>query len=637
MSDNFLKVYNGLAINPRSSDPANPVEGDLYFSDGTARPSGLWQYKSGAWEDVGASGAGGINYIDNDNAESDTTGWAEYADAAATVPVDGTGGSTSTVTFSRNTSSPLRGVADFDIAKSASNGQGEGVSYDFTIDSADQAKKLTLKFDYTTGTNYADDDIKLFIYDVTNSNLIRINGEDLKATSGNATHYARFQTAPDSTSYRLILHVSSTNSSAYTVNFDNVSVGPTNLSFGAIVTDMESYSPTISQATVTGSTAFYKRVGDSLYVQGRFFVTTGGSGVLTIPLPPGLSIDSNKVANASQSSVGDGFWVDSGTGFFSLSARTDTSTTIAFYQDGAGASFNGSSLAANDIISYNFEVPIVGWSSNAQMSEDLGGREIKVYANGNNGGGVTAGTTAFNWNTVITDTTGSWTGPSGNEETFTAPETGRYRFNGSIRITAASSSEIRAYKNGTNFQFVASFGGKVTKAFSYTVDLVKGDTIDFRPDITVTQNNVSADHWITISKESNPQTILETERETLKATYDSGATVSAGSPIIFNNVVFRDSGSYSSSTGVYTASKTGRYRGSVKVKPSASSTVEIGIEVNGTEVDVVEAGTTANSVVVPFQVDLSKDDTLEITNSAGTTLTLTSTASNNTLELERIK
>ena len=64
------------------------------------RRQGIQKLDAGSstnWSEVG-SGAGGINYILNPDAEAGTTGWATYADTAAATPVDGTGGSP-TVTF----------------------------------------------------------------------------------------------------------------------------------------------------------------------------------------------------------------------------------------------------------------------------------------------------------------------------------------------------------------------------------------------------------------------------------------------------------------------------------------------------------------------------------------------------------
>ena len=268
MSLGFTNFKKGLNLDPQSADPSTPAEGDQFYSDGTARAKGMWQYKDGNWAEFGGSGSSGINYLagDSSDAENSVGDHLAYADAAATTPVDGTGGSP-TVTVAQNLTTPLRGTADILITKDAANRQGEGDGVAFTTDLADKAKKLTIKFDYTTSTNYADDDIKVFVYDVTNTNLIRVNGEGLKATSGNGTHYAQFQTASDSTSYRLILHVSSTNALAYTVNLDNISVGPTNLAFGATVIDPIDFIPsftTFSLGNGTVDASVTAAVGDNI-------------------------------------------------------------------------------------------------------------------------------------------------------------------------------------------------------------------------------------------------------------------------------------------------------------------------------------------------------------------------------------
>lgn len=38
-----------VRLTPRSADPANPREGDIQYSDGTARDEGVWVYTDGAW------------------------------------------------------------------------------------------------------------------------------------------------------------------------------------------------------------------------------------------------------------------------------------------------------------------------------------------------------------------------------------------------------------------------------------------------------------------------------------------------------------------------------------------------------------------------------------------------------------
>ena len=103
MADGNLNLKQGLNLAPQSSDPSNPVEGDIFCSDGTPRAAGYWQYINGAWTEFGGGGSGGINYLEGDNntAENGIGDWATYADAAAVNPVDGTGGA-ATLTFTQN-------------------------------------------------------------------------------------------------------------------------------------------------------------------------------------------------------------------------------------------------------------------------------------------------------------------------------------------------------------------------------------------------------------------------------------------------------------------------------------------------------------------------------------------------------
>lgn len=44
-----------LRLTPQSSDPVNPADGHLHYSDGTARAEGLWLYKDSTWIEVGTT------------------------------------------------------------------------------------------------------------------------------------------------------------------------------------------------------------------------------------------------------------------------------------------------------------------------------------------------------------------------------------------------------------------------------------------------------------------------------------------------------------------------------------------------------------------------------------------------------
>ncbi len=52
MSNGFTNFKNGINIQPKSADPSSPVEGDIYYSDGTPRDEGLWLYKDAAWTKI---------------------------------------------------------------------------------------------------------------------------------------------------------------------------------------------------------------------------------------------------------------------------------------------------------------------------------------------------------------------------------------------------------------------------------------------------------------------------------------------------------------------------------------------------------------------------------------------------------
>lgn len=163
------------------------------------------------------------NFIDSGDrdAETDVGSWVAYADAAGVEPVDGTGGSPN-VTITRTASAPLNGIGSFLLTKDAANRQGEGCSLDFSIPEGYTEQTLSVVFPYqiASGT-FADDDVQVFVYDVTGAALATIESNSVLQAGGRIE--ARF-TSTTSTSYRLILHVVSTSTSAYTVKFDDVKV-----------------------------------------------------------------------------------------------------------------------------------------------------------------------------------------------------------------------------------------------------------------------------------------------------------------------------------------------------------------------------------------------------------------------------
>jgi hypothetical protein len=322
------------------------------------------------------SGAGSINYVLNPDAEENTLGWATYADAAGVAPVDGTGGSPN-VTFTRSTSSPLRGTASFLFTKDAANRQGQGASYDFTIASADASKTLQISFDFeNTGASYAAGDLRAYIYDVTNAVLIT------PAVVSIAAAKFQFQTtfvASTSTSYRLILHVASTNASAYTAKFDNVVVGPQLLALGTAMEDSKSITLTISASFGTSSQSLkYQRIGAWMRLQGVIGWGTTTGATTSFTLPSGFTIDYSALANqANRNKLGR--WnqltnatfsiYPTGTVAGDLFADGTSSTQIFMaWQTSSNAyvKSSGTDMASNNsFLTVDAWIPIAEWASSS--------------------------------------------------------------------------------------------------------------------------------------------------------------------------------------------------------------------------------------------------------------------------------
>ena len=499
-----------------------------------------------SWGTVAAESSGGgtgKNYISNPSGNDGSTGWAAYGDAASETPADGDGGSP-TLTVAGNTTTPLSGAGDILITKDAANRQGEGVVTAFTIDNADKGQKLLISFDYTTSANYADDDVGIFIYDVSNTSLTRVNGEGLKAVSGTGKHYAQFQAASDSTSYRLIFHVASTSASAYTINLDTVSVGPSKITHGAVITDWKSYTPTGSWTGDVTYEGRYRRAGDSIEIEAQVRLTGGSisGGDLSwtaAQLFNGLSIDvdTSKLINDADEveAVGVGIYEDHG--LFQRGALS------LFYQPSgaifslAGATFSNLTTggtpitwASGDSISFRGTIPIAGWSANTQTSQDYSGRDVVCTARGLTGEQTITKSTVTkvtNFNTPAVDTTNSW---DSSNDYFVVPETGYYdahmrghihnESDGTIGLDTVTMwiqiDGVDTYPGIEKFDMEASgFGASVNATAMY---LTKGQQVSFAVyyhgdgnlDTTNTLYDAAAYTNFSIAKRSSAQTVLNT-------------------------------------------------------------------------------------------------------------------------------
>jgi hypothetical protein len=573
-------VYEGEFVN---------VLGVVYF----------WDDVASIYKEVGSGGgAGGINYIENADAEINTTGWATYTDASAATPADGTGTPPTTeLTWTRSPSSPLRGTANFLLTKDGSDRRGMGVSYDFTIDSADQGKILRVSFDYKTSAAYADSDVRVYIYRTTaTAKLIELSVRDLAANTVNGTYMSEFQTDSDATGYRLILHVASVNASAYTIQADNFSVGPREIARGSVVTDWVSYTPTVTNVTTSATALRWRRIGDSIQVAGSITYSAAPTGSVIVSIPSGMTRDSNKVA--TNGLVGQVNYYDASADTnYTAYAYVDSSSRLLFIgqnQSNEGSPttatvFNATrpvaSPASGDSLELFVTIPITGWSSNANISSDFGNRLISFRARRatTNQTVVPNTDTTVLFNTVDHDKTSSYATGTG---IWTCPESGTYNFSARIRCDSLASAEGLNVKiiKGASTELARLYDNlastiRIVTLSTGDVDLVVGDTIKVTlasdtgnyDVVAVTYTNFSG------SKIQSPQTLMGGEVVALRYYNTSGQSMidNTNTTITGWTKDYDDHNLMVAATGLTTIRQAGKYRITLKAHLSIASGTNI--------------------------------------------------------------
>ena len=270
------------------------------------------------------------NYITNSQFETDTTGWFAYQDASADTPTDGTGTAATGITFTRTNTALLRDSWYGSIANNGTPTQGEGVSYDFTVDRADASGDVGISFMYETSTNYvgtdSTSDIIVYLYDVTNSKLVDGVARYIPASNGVVTRFSDSFPLTGSTSYRLIFHSTDVDGANWTMSIDDVSIDPDpfvykNLQEENVFTARIANSGT---ATIT-SQGGYNGAGQNAIAS----VNRSATGVIDITYTTGFFSETPVV-------VATPFRASSDAATATVQATSTTGCTIeVFYTDGA--------------------------------------------------------------------------------------------------------------------------------------------------------------------------------------------------------------------------------------------------------------------------------------------------------------
>lgn len=340
------------------------------------------------------------NYITNGTFElGNAAGWAAYLNTAQALPVSGTGGSP-TVTFAAQSGGNTRGIYSGRLTKSAANSQGQGISFDFTVDAQDAGRPLSITCETSASANYVAGDVTCYVYDVTNSTVI--TPASITIAAGRFSFNAFFVSTASS-SYRLIFHVATTNASAFTLDLDSIFVGPQVFRVGGAETDWQAYTPTVVNGGSKGwssSAGRYRRVGDSLEVEATLIsdaVAAGaGASNFAMSLPAGLLIDTTKLSVGLNNPIqinGTAQFINASGIIQSLDGMVPVTTSaIGFSKPGATGLYTTVDFnsAAAFYISAKFTLPIVQWSSNITMAD----RVLEEFAS-NSSATDAADTTSF--------------------------------------------------------------------------------------------------------------------------------------------------------------------------------------------------------------------------------------------------
>lgn len=389
------------------------------------------------------SGQGGINYVTNPDAESNSlTGWNTYNDASGAVPINGTGGTAAAFTLAATALSDLRGDYLFRATVSAGFGdpQGEGFSTDFAIDKADTESTLNVSFDYRTITDYETGFLKVYVYDIDNATLLgEVNngydGEIQLHTAPSAKFTGQFSTT-DSLNYRLIFHYAVSTANGFIFDFDNVSVGPVGFVPVNIITEWQSYIPTFQGfGTPASVDCFWRRVGSSIELSIEFQAGTNTGVEAQVSLPPGLTVDPSVIATPKVA----GYWATSGStsggiGFHVLINGGDTFVNLG--RNGTTTdstlALNGNTLVDSTINTFFASVPIAEFSvGNVVSNTELTQKTVRVTGQASTAAHTNTGSYQNVSFTEDRDTHDAYDGT-----TFTAPRDGFYNFSAYIQFAS---------------------------------------------------------------------------------------------------------------------------------------------------------------------------------------------------------
>ena len=301
--------------------------------------------------DSESSGSGGINYIANPSAQTDTSGW----------------GVSGAMTITRTTTAsdlPREGLHAHALYLEA-GASADYIRYRFTLGDSDKSAPIQIKAALKALNSYVYGDLKFQMFTNTASNYsggyteLPVTNADIANDS--YEHLAYF-IATGADYYEL--RIKRNNSSTSKLTLSDVTVGPFSGVVGPSIGSWKTYTPTISNlgtGSISSVDGFYREVGDGLEILvGWIKDGSAGSGAsaVGVSMPSGFTLNGSGLSNnASNLGGGVGYFTGGVWSIFSGYPAADTGTNTVILISGGGA-WTGANIAAGDRYQYMLRVPV---------------------------------------------------------------------------------------------------------------------------------------------------------------------------------------------------------------------------------------------------------------------------------------
>ncbi len=576
-------------------------------------------YHNGTVATITQNGKPGKNYIQYADFENNaTTGWS-----LGTIGTLTNGLPTGSPTFGSGASGnlsisvytpPLAGAYSLRYFSGTASTAGNMLaSSSYAIDPEDQAQAIGVKFYYsvTSGASAlnwsgtSSNSLAWAAYDVTNSTWLSSWGNFcFQQSSGTGICNGGFQTGPTTANIRFVVYNANASTGLFGVAFDDFYVGPISTPQGYAGTDWVAYTPTFTGfGTPTNVVAYSRRVGANLEAQISFTSGTttsvnmgitvgyqGGNANVTMNVSGILSTNNNTViGEVATSEV-------TAASFVAIAPNVNSSTFSIGLQSSTLAGLTpgtaSTSFTSGNNISIHISVPIVGWSSNTQVSTDSQNLSIAAsyYLSTN------SSSTHVPFDTKIFDSSGMCV--TGASFACTAPQTGFYSVSFSGLATTGSNN-ITLYKNGSFYSlFSAVVSTTGVGSGNVIIQLNAGDNVyaGNPGGITLTGGAPSSNGAIFSIAKVPGGSQVQAPPTVAFDYYGSTQTVTSSAALIINPTKLVDTMNImNTSTGLATAPYTGTYHCDCAIQAAFASAnyVNLQFAVAGSSVGVLTGGSSS--------------------------------------------